>query len=243
VKEICDGISPDLYDDLFEKHFREGHGEVFLISKEVTRSILPRSDHSYGRWEYLESDSFLKRGYISRSEQVVKRSTPELSILRSLLASATQENPHVLIVEDIDRTGVQILGMLFDIDPHFIAQHLGEEQSRHNISHESPLGVLSDKFKNLLEERNEVPSHAEADVDMASNPSPSYTMFGRLFRSITIDQAKALALWPGSGTGRMNSMFKHVVLRPRASCYQVSPYGCKFLSFCVGCLLRANLRR
>jgi hypothetical protein len=59
VKELCDEIKPDLFDEYFEKHFQEDHGEAFLISKEKTRRILPGSDDPDGKWEYLESDFFL----------------------------------------------------------------------------------------------------------------------------------------------------------------------------------------
>jgi hypothetical protein len=238
VKEICEGISPDLYDDLLEKHFQEGHGEVFLISNEETRLILRKSNHYGSEWENLESEFFLKHGIMPNVEQIVKRSTPELSILRNLVISATQDNPHVLIVEGIDRNGAQMLGRAFDINPRFYVQHLGTWQSRLDIPHQRALEVLSQKFESFVKQRNEVPSHAEGDVP---KPSLSYAMNGNLDTFITTDGAEALDPWPGSGTGGIDWGFESVLLYPRATCYQVSPYSCKVHFIRLGCLPSADI--
>jgi hypothetical protein len=247
VKEICDGIKPDLY-DLFEKHFQEGHGEVFLISKEHRKRILPpSSDGQNGLWVNLKSQFFLRYGIPDSLPEPEpfphfgNGATIDFSILRNLVTSATEEDPHVLIVEGSDRTGVQILGMLFNIDPRFVAQHLGTFETRNNMFRQNAWGVLSDKFKSFMKERNEMPGHAEGNVDMASKPSPSYTMDGRLYTSIRTDRAEALDIWPGSVTGRIDGKSKSVILCPRASCYQVSPYGCKVHFICLGYLPIADI--
>jgi hypothetical protein len=186
VKSLCDEISPGLFDDLFGRHFPKGHGEVFLINKESTKRILPSSDDPDGILEHLEIDSFLSYGYISSSEQIaVKRATPELSILRSLLISATQEDPHFLIVEAIDRMGIQMLGTAFDIDPCFVAQHLGTDELRWGVSNQSEMQILSHQFKNFVNHRNRVPSHFEDNVDLIPQDWPWYNMDLGLRTSIT----------------------------------------------------------
>jgi hypothetical protein len=154
-----------------------------------------------------------------------KGAIPDFRHLTNLVISASQGNPHVLIVENVDLTGVQVLGTTFDINPRFVAQHL-ETWQPHDISHQRALEVLSQKFESF-KQRNEVPSHAEGDVAMATNPFSSYIMDGSLYAPITTDRAEALDLWPGSGTGRIDVTFGSPVLRPHASCYRVSPYSCK----------------
>jgi hypothetical protein len=221
VKSLCDEISPGLFDDLFQRHFSKGHGEVFLISKNSTKRILPSSDDPDGIWEYLEIDSFLGYGYISSFEQIaVKQATPKLSILGSLFTSATQEDPHILIVEAIDRTGIQMFGTAFDIDPSFIAQHIGADESRWG---QSEMQILSRRFKQFVNPRNRVPCRPEVNIDIMTQDWPWCNMDLGLRTSITQDQARMMDLWPGVGTDRLDQIFWH----PRVSCYQASQSVCK----------------
>jgi hypothetical protein len=227
VKELCDEIEPDLFDEYFEKHFQEGHGEAFLISKEMTRRILPRSDNLYGRWEYLESDFFLKWGFTSSSEQIVEKTTLRPSKLTSLLTSATQEYPHILIVEAIDRSGIQFLGATFDIDPYFIAQHLGKSHLRVTGQHQREMVNLSCSFQSFVKRREGVTSYARNDLDSPLQTFPWYNMNLLGFRRYTTDRADMPDLWPRAGTGRLNLEIDMAFLEPHASCYQFSQYSCK----------------
>jgi hypothetical protein len=226
VKELCDRISPGLYDELFEKHFQEGHGEVLLINKEKPRRILPRSGDPDGRWKNLESGFFLRHGFPDLIPGFGNGTTTNYSILKNLVTSATEENPHVLIVEGIDRTGVRILGTAFNIDPCFVARHLGTMESRIRVARESEMKILSHQFKNFVNCRNRVPSHAKGDLANTPEILPGYMMDGSLWLS-TDDGAQIPGQWPGAGTDRLHLSYGVTVARPRVSCQQVSLYGCK----------------
>jgi hypothetical protein len=227
VKELCDEIKPDLFDECFEKHFQQGHGEAFLISKEKTRRILPGSDDPDGKWEYLESDFFLNWGFTSSSQPLIEKPTLRPSKLTSLLTSATQEYPHILIVEAIDRSDIQFLGTAFDIDPYFIAQHLGTNQLRVREQHQREMANLSCSFQSFLKRREGVTSCARSDFDIALEALPWHNMHGVGFRLYTTDRADMPDLWPRAGTGRLNMEIDMAFLEPRASCYQFSQYSCK----------------
>jgi hypothetical protein len=227
VKSLCDEIEPNLYDNLFEKHFQEGHGKVLLISKEVTECILPSSDVSYGsKWENLTIDRFLKTGSLYSSIP-----GPAFSTLRNLVTSATQENPHLLIIEAIDRTGIQILGTTFNLDPCFVAKHLGPGyfESWPGHSHREKMermDSLKHKYRGFVKHRIGVPSTTEGDAKVSPQVPPWYTMYGRLHNPAYTDQAEIWE-WAGAGTERVCLDEGTSTLVPRVSCIQVSLYGCK----------------
>jgi hypothetical protein len=226
VKSLCDSIGPELYHDLFESHFQEAHGEIFLISKQLTGCILSTSDNSNDKWEHLDNYVFSTYWFLFpyRFPRGEKQATPRLDVLRNLVTSATQEDPHVLIIESIDLIGVQLLGRLFDIDPSFIAQHLGA-RSRLETWHESELGILSHHFKNFVNHRDRIPGHGEESIKSTPQAPPWYSMEDYLFENFMEDNP-----WPGAGSDRLDRRHGKLALRPRVSYYQVSRYSCKTYS-------------
>lgn len=112
VKALTERVEPGLYEKLFDQNFVEGHGSVYIIGEpgmDPEIEALMTADKYYACFAHLDR-------YPWNDEK--------LQTLRKVISNAKEECPCVLIVEAIDKDGIQALGSVLHLDPVFLAHHI-----------------------------------------------------------------------------------------------------------------------
>lgn len=125
VKHLADKIDPEMFDNCLGAYLRHDGG---LIS----------------RWYGLYSQS---------NDFTLRTSGWSYDMVKSLLPRdtlASKQPPYVLIAHNIDRTQVQTLGTLFNIDPCFFVRHL----ALHNHAG-ADLETWGNSFKTFVASEND----------------------------------------------------------------------------------------
>lgn len=136
-----------------------------------------------------------------------------------MLDRGSQEDPVVLIVEGINREGVQMLGTDLNIDPRFFAEHLGPLNSHDFYDGKVPdlssvsLGFGKQQHQDVIR--------------------PGGKLIG-IHHSSTLP-SKLPECWPRAGTDRVQNFGPTGSLMPRISFCQVSQHGCRLVCPKVGC--------
>lgn len=196
VKSLCDGIGSSLYDELFERHFTEGRGHALFIHNHAAETVL------FPKQEWSTINENLLKYRMSDAGDTTHSGYAKPNPVRFILDRGQQEDPCILIVEDIDKEGIKMLGGDLGIDPCFFAQHLGQKHLVH--SRGRVMTKLRSGFLSFLESRDQ----GSVSPCMIAGP---YVFANYLGTSLS---PRLDAQHPGS--------FRF----PRISCCQISPYGC-----------------
>lgn len=135
VKSLANQIDPGLYESLFKRINKGERGRVLVAGTHLTYR-----PHEHN-WHYLDI----------------------ASVQEELLADSDNKDPCILIVEAIDETTIQALGMLLNINPCFFARHLGS----HSVYVGAPsdnITTLSDHYVHYLESSGRITSDRTAFI-------------------------------------------------------------------------------
>lgn len=198
VETLAKEIGPRFYEYFFEQHFQQGHGDVFLIGENVAERVVDSSRNDrFQPW--------------FRSKR--RWSFDAIKSLRQHIATASKQNPCVVIVEAIDKTGVQALGMAFNINPCFFAKHLGSKTTRPKESNE--LSSLGNSFASLGISENPVRGTVEAPSHIDTPMTKPVFMDLHIFDYARTDRSSAD--WIFAGTDMILEMRDRRDLYPRIS--------------------------
>jgi hypothetical protein len=103
VKELADEIEPGLYETYFERRFAETSTRIRLHTR-------AEQDINYGcafSWEVVPQEIYV-----------------DIVSLRENISRISQGGEIVLLVQAINKAGIQAIGMAFNVNPCFFARHL-----------------------------------------------------------------------------------------------------------------------
>lgn len=210
VKSLADEIAPGLYDSLFEQHFQQGHRSVDLFTTGLWRPHLLES------WE-------------EGNFHILQR------LRQYWIINTREQSPCVLVVEAIDKAGVQALGMALNIDPCFFASHLQESSPLDaEIPNNKKVRSLSASFAKYVtsrDEKNTFNDHIWRTGNDDNRFSAMDAVYLGWIKYCNLDDGYA---WPLAGTYRIRDLVdKDTGSRCRlsacVSCCRVSQNGCKDL--------------
>ena len=209
VRSLCSDIDPKLFNKFFLEHFRP---------KVCKAYILNTFDIGFeGMWK------------------AVRDPTEHTWELRAAFERATHtQQPYILIVEDINEHAAQDLGSLLDLDPCFLAQHLGTAETMARPPVE--LRNLRRNFFSPATIKDRRSAHVIGFIKyLAVNQQTIHRIRG--MRS-TVDAAdaaddvsKIVSDRPVAGSDRIENHSTSVPLNPRISCCQVGTQGCMSSAF------------
>jgi hypothetical protein len=206
VKSLCSGIDPQLFDNFFVKHFRPNQCKAHIFND---------ANMGYdGVWEAVRDPT---------EHTWMFRSKFELATLFQL--------PYILIVEDINEHAAQELGSLLDLDPCFLAQHLGTAETMACPPLE--LRNLRRKFFSpaTIEDRHSAHVIGSIDYDADYEQKLRWHKGSTSTMDAADDVSNIVSEWPFAGTNRIDKRSTSVTLNPRISCCQVGTYGCMLTAF------------
>jgi hypothetical protein len=147
VKELADEIEPGLYDKYFEEHFTE-------------------QDHTF--------TGFYKHDQDSETEHLFScdglPSPPIFSDIETLqenFFNPSNQEPSVLVVEAINKAGIQAIGMALNVNPCFFAIHLGSKYGKFCVSDQ--LERLTDMFDDFVMSRSQDPDTTRHRAERGSD--------------------------------------------------------------------------
>lgn len=112
VKELADNIRPDLYETCFEQRFAQSSSRFIFYA-------LGGNTENHGSWD-------------SESPEIYEH----VSFLRENFQSTRKPGHTALLVEAINKAGVQAIGMALDVNPFFFARHLSAMDESHHLTND-----------------------------------------------------------------------------------------------------------
>jgi hypothetical protein len=196
VKPLAEDIEPGFFDTLFEQHFPSGWGSV--------RCFTSMGPSVYGI-----------SGKVWCSHEVVQ--------LRDIATNADEQNPCVLVVESIGKSGVQALGMAFDVDLCFFARHINDL----NDPFHEYMRTLKESFVRFVQLRNQSGIRDNHPLEIPTHITATTVLRGSFLSYVPEQDWIREAIW--APIRRRDLISAGRFSRPRISCCQVSQHSCKDL--------------
>lgn len=211
VKELADEIGPDVWDKCFEQHFVEGPMAFCIFSGKAC-------------WDFSSGD---------HTQEILQQTR----IMRQQFPDTAQNNRIVIVVEAINKTGIQALGMALDVNPCFFAKHLGAinmEDEMARIHHgyralDTRWEELGRKFESYVDSRRKSQHHMQNyDYHRVSSILDDETLHPYLKSKMQISDVKnRQKSWVFAGTGRVAPDDGLAGFWPRISCMRGFKNSCK----------------
>jgi hypothetical protein len=205
VESLAEAIEPGLFNTLFEQRFPPKQGSVYCIC---------RADRT---------GQIRKKGAVSWKPWI------EAEELRRRAIDADEQDPSILIAESIDKAETQLLGMLFDVNPSFFAQHLRCVPNGPDDPLHKQIIELRESFPRSVSPRDRSQFHSGDPGETSSHTAATTHLDAYHFADRDRKgnpQDNGSSRWKVDRWGRVH-------LRPRISCYQVSKCFCKNCSALV----------
>lgn len=206
IRLLANRIDPGLYKTYFEDHWQDDSGSQVLM---ITSALV----------QPVNSGDLEPGSYVS-------------SKLLGHLDEASQ-SPCLLLVSGIGPQWTQYLGNAVNLDPKFVARHIGSLLTCYNAS--SELDILSSDFSTLLRRKEK----KDTPCVKPTRTLNSYHLVGELQQTFSERDGKicfrqegfpdAGLRWDNAGTDRICQRPGGVTLQPRLSLCQVAAQGCKSL--------------